>query len=486
VLFSSLQYLLFLPVVVALYWRLPSKFKKPVLLLASYCFYMYWLPAYGLLLLGLTIVNYGFGLLLERNRRRSILSLAILFNAGALCYYKYANFFIEGLWKAQQLAFHIIDQPSPTTQAPVLNIILPLGISFFVFEFIHYTVDVYRGAKAIHKPLDFFVFASFFPSQISGPIKRYQDFDKQLNEPKRLQKEDVLVGLGFFLKGLFKKKALADNLAPLTFLGASTAHSISSVDAWMVMFAFALQVYYDFSGYTDMGIGSARLLGIQLPNNFNLPYIASRNMIELWQRWHITLTTWLRDYLLTPIAGFRASKLRFHVATMITMTACGLWHGAAWHFVAWGFLHGVVLVVTREYQQLMRVSPFLRRVHSHQLAQPIAVFGTFLQWMFLAAFFLARSSEDAVSILSHMFVFSPGTEIAAQLMQSPFAVAFALYCIYGLIFVDIPWLRLPSIKQASTLVLQRTPTRLALYAACYVAAVAFAPRTTHPFIYFQF
>jgi D-alanyl-lipoteichoic acid acyltransferase DltB (MBOAT superfamily) len=447
---------------------------------------MSWLPVYGLLLFGLTIVNYGFGLLLERNRRGSLLSLAILFNVGALCYYKYANFFLDAVCKAEQLVFHLANRPSPVAQTPVLNIILPLGISFFVFEFIHYVVDVYRGAKAIHKPLDFFVFASFFPSQISGPIKRYQDFDKQLNEPKQLKQDDVLEGLAFFLKGLFKKKALADNIAPFTALGASTAHGIGSMDAWVVMLAFSLQVYFDFSGYTDMGIGSARLLGIHLPNNFNLPYIASRNMIELWQRWHITLSTWLRDYLLTPIAGFRASKLRFHAATMITMTACGLWHGASWHFVAWGFLHGAVLVVTREYQQLMRESEFLRRLHSQQLAHPISVLGTFLQWTLLATFFLANSTQDALSILSHMFVYWPGAEIATQLVQSPFPVAFALYCIYGVLFVEIPWLRLPTFRQIAQFMANRTPTRLALYAACFVAAVAFTPGHTNPFIYFQF
>jgi len=447
---------------------------------------MSWLPVYGLLLFGLTIVNYWLGLLVEKHRSRPLLTLAILLNVGALCYYKYANFFIEGLFKTQQAFFHVTHQAAPLAQAPVLNIILPLGISFFVFEFIHYIVDVHRGAKAIHKPLDFFVFASFFPSQISGPIKRYQDFDKQLNEPKQLKKDDVLEGIAFFLKGMFKKKALADNIGLLTAFGAGTAHSIGTVDAWAVMVAFALQVYFDFSGYTDMGIGSARLLGIHLPNNFNLPYIASKNMIELWQRWHITLTTWLRDYVLTPISGFRASKLRFHLATMITMTACGLWHGAAWHFVAWGFLHGIVLVATREYQQIIREHEFLRRIHGHKWANPLAVLGTFFQWSFLAVFFLAKSTQDAVSMITHMFVYTPGTDIAMQFVQSPFPMAFALYCLYGLIFIDIPWLKLPSIRQAAPILLQRTPTRLALSVACFLATIALTPGHTSPFIYFQF
>lgn len=469
-----------------MYWRLPVKFRKPVLLFASYYFYMSWLPVYGILLFALSAVNYIFGLLLERFRRRSVLSLAIFFNLGALCYFKYANFLIDICWKTAGFASHLTNRPGLEAPAPVLNIILPLGISFFVFEFIHYVVDVYRGAKAIHKPLDFFVFASFFPSQISGPIKRYQDFDQQLNQSKNLQRDDVFDGLAFFLKGLFKKVALADNLAPITALGAGAAHSISSADAWIVMIAFVLQIYFDFSGYTDIGIGSARLLGIHLPNNFNLPYIASRNMMEMWQRWHITLSTWLRDYMLTPLASFRASKLRFHMATMITMTACGLWHGAAWHFVAWGFLHGIALVLTREYQQLIRQSTILRNMHAHPLAHPIAVLGTMLQWLLIATFFLAKSIPDALSILSHMFVFSPGVELTMQFVQSPFLVAFAMYSIYGLLYVEIPWLKLPSIKQAGALIASRTPTRLALYAACFVAAVAFSPGRTNPFIYFQF
>jgi D-alanyl-lipoteichoic acid acyltransferase DltB (MBOAT superfamily) len=486
VLFSSFKYFLFLPIVVTLYWCLPSRFRKPLLLLASYYFYMSWLPVYGALLFSLTLANYLFGLMLERNRKKSTLTLAIVLNLGALCYYKYATFLLDAFCRATNFACHLVSKPAAIEQLPVLNIILPLGISFFVFEFIHYIVDVYRGAKAIHKPLDFFVFASFFPSQISGPIKRYQDFDKQLNEPKTLQRDDIYEGLGFFLKGMFKKSALADNLAPITALGVTNAHNIGSLDAWIVMVAFVLQVYFDFSGYTDIGIGSARLMGIQLPNNFNLPYIFSRNMIEFWQRWHITLTLWLRDYLLTPITGFRASKLRFHIGTMVTMTACGLWHGAAWHFVVWGFLHGLLMVATREYQQVMRQSEFLRRVHAHKLAYPIAVIGTLFQWMLVAAFFLAKSVQDALSILFHMFVFVPGAAISTELVQSPFLVAFAMYCIWGLIYIDLPWLQVPSLKLLKAIIARRNPTRLALYAACFAAAVAFTPGRSTPFIYFQF
>jgi D-alanyl-lipoteichoic acid acyltransferase DltB (MBOAT superfamily) len=486
-LFSSIQFIVFLPVVVFLYWRLPVRFQKPVLLAASYFFYMSWLPIYGLLLLSLTTANYFVGLLLERKRSRYLLCLSILINVGALCYYKYTNFFLHAINQATRIVFHLTKCPTPVAPPPVLDIILPLGISFFVFEFIHYLVDVYKGDPAIRKPLDFYVFASFFPSQISGPIKRYQDFDKQLNQPKHLTRKDVYEGVGFLLQGLFKKKALADSIARYTTMGVSAAHHLSTVDAWFLMLGFAMQIYFDFSGYTDMGIGSARLLGIRLPNNFNLPYIAARNMIESWQRWHVTLSTWLRDYLFLPLCGPQRSKPRMRIATLLTMLICGLWHGAAWHFMAWGFFHGIILVVTREHMQLIKKSAFLTKVHSHPLADPIAVLGTFILRTSVGTFFFAKTVGDAVCILGKMYCsFSPGAELAHKVMLSPFPVALALYTVYGLLFVEIPWLPLPSLRRLSLILVQRTPVRIALYAASFLAAMAFTTPLVNSFYYFQF
>lgn len=488
-LFSSINYLLFLPVIFCLYWLTSGRARKVVLLIASYFFYMSWMPSYGLMLFLLTAVNYGLGLLIESNRKQKLyLWLALLVNVGALVYYKYANFLLASIFETQRAVSSILDIHAMPLSTPVLDIILPLGISFFAFEFIHYNVDIKRGSKALKNPLDFALFASFFPSQVAGPIKRYQQFDEQLNKPKQLNQEDMIVGMGFLMKGLFKKVALADNLAPITAMGVNSVQNLGSLDSWVLMFVFLLQVYFDFSGYTDMGIGSARLLGFHLPNNFNLPYIASKNLIEFWTRWHITLSGWLRDYLQTPMTGFRASRLRFNVATVITMTICGLWHGAAWHYVLWGVVHGLLLVATREYLQFVKGSAALKKFHAQTWTMPVSCLLTFILLHFTQPFFIARNVTDALIIERNMVWFTPSPGLlATAFVQSPVVVALLLYAIYGLIFVEIPWLSATKkLAPLQTLLTATVPRQVALYVCVFVAAIAFCPELTSPFIYFQF
>lgn len=498
-LFCSLAYFIFLPIVFAIYWMVRASRKKIVLLLASYLFYLSWMPTYGVLLFGLTIVNYAFGLLLQRFRTQAsvILFTAVAFNVGALAYYKYANFLISTFisqWTAMHEIFAIVP---PAVSSPALKILMPLGISFFVFEFIHYCVDVKRTGNPIRNPIDFFVFASFFPSQIAGPIKRYQEFDRELNKEKKLNRDDVMDGLSLLTRGLFKKIALADNIAPFIAPGLERISTLGSLDAWVLLLAFTLQVYFDFSGYTDMGIGSARLLGIQLPTNFNHPFLASKNMIEFWQRWHITLSTWLRDYVLMPIAGFRGSKLRFHFATMITMTLCGLWHGAAWHFVIWGVLQGAVLVVTREYQELIRKNQFLKRIHAHPFSAPPAILSTFLIWMLTGAYFYAPTVHSANLLLVHaIFSQQRPNWLALELWHSPFVVALMVYGVWGLLFADLPFspprpnlmssLPRPNLDAIRTFLAGTVPRRLAFCICSLAVAVCLSPDRDNSFIYFQF
>lgn len=486
--FSSFAYFIFFSIVFAIYWIVRDPVKKFVLLVASYVFYMSFLPVYGLLLFGLTIVNYVFGLLLEKFRKRAgaILFLAVSFNIGALTYYKYAAFLVGTFiheWKALHELSAIVP---PAVSIPAVNILMPLGISFFVFEFIHYCVDVKRTGEAIRKPLDFFIFASFFPSQIAGPIKRFQDFDKELNKPKKLNLDDFMDGLTLLVRGLFKKIALADTLAPFLAAGTDSIPSLGSLDAWTLILAFTLRVYFDFSGYTDMGIGSARMLGIHLPANFNHPFLASKNMIEFWQRWHITLSTWLRDYVLMPIAGFRASKLRFHFATMVTMTLCGLWHGADWHFVVWGALQGAVLVVTREHQELIRKNAFLKRIHTHPLSAPPAILSTFFIWMLMTPYFLAPSVKLANELLVNAFTSRSSNWLAGEITHSPFVVAFIVYLVWGLLFANMPLLPLPKLHPIRKFLVGSAPRRLALCLCSLVGAICLSPLMETTFIYFKF
>lgn len=489
-LFSSINYLLFLPVIFCLYWLTSGRTRKVILLVASYFFYMSWMPSYGLMLFLLTAVNFGMGILIERHRDKKVfLVAALLVNIGALVYYKYANFLLSSIFEAQRTFVSALDIHAKPLPTPVLDIVLPLGISFFAFEFIHYCVDIKRGSKALRNPLDFALFASFFPSQVAGPIKRYQQFDEQLKAPKLLNQEDMIVGLGFLMKGLFKKVALADNLAPITAMGVNNVQGLGTLDAWILMFVFVLQVYFDFSGYTDMGIGSARLLGFHLPNNFNLPYIASKNLMEFWQRWHITLSSWLRDYLQTPMTGFRASRLRFNVATIVTMTICGLWHGAAWHYVLWGLVHGLLLVATREYLQVVKGSQALKKLHAKSWSVPVACISTFILLHFTQPFFIAHSVPDAFVILRDMVWFTPATssEVATAFSHSPVLMALLLYCIYGLIFVEIPWFSATQKLARLQILFTGTVSRqVAVYVCIFIAAIAFCPEQTSPFIYFQF
>lgn len=486
--FSSINYLFFLPIVFAAYWLTSGTLRRVILLVASYAFYMSWLPAYGLLLFFLTAANYLLGLAIEKHRdKRSLLILSLIVNLGCLAYFKYANFLCQSLFDLVQGTHGLFGLVQASTSSPVLDIILPLGISFFAFEFIHYTVDVRAGGKAIKNPLDFALFAAFFPSQVSGPIKRYQQFDEQLNAPKKLHQEDLVEGLGMLMKGLFKKVALADNLAVITASGVNNVIDLGTADSWILMFTFLLQVYFDFSGYTDMGMGSARLLGFHLPNNFDLPYVASKNVIEFWQRWHMTLAAWLRDYVQTPMTGFRASRLRFNIATLVTMTACGLWHGAAWHYVGWGFVHGALIVLTREYLQFAKGNQYLKKLHSKKWMVPVACLGTFITIHLAQPLFIAKTIEDAVTITKNMVWYTPSlANLAGMFWQSPVVVPLVLYLLWGLCFVEIPWLPLKKIRVVPSF-LTATPARqYALYICVFVAAIAFCPATPSPFIYFQF
>jgi alginate O-acetyltransferase complex protein AlgI len=294
---------------------------------------MNWIPVYLGLILGLTVINYGFGLLLGRDRRRGWLALAVVTNLGVLAYFKYANFFLDS---GRSLG---LDWPTQ-------NILLPLGISFFSFEFIHYTVDVWRGSPPVRNFVQFALFAAFFPTQIAGPIKRYQAFVHQLREYPAFNAALAGEGVYLILRGLFKKVVLADNLARIANLGFDHAPDLGSLDTWFAVYAFAFQIFFDFSGYTDIGRGSAQLFGFTVPENFEAPYL-SRNLSDFWRRWHISLSSWLRDYLFIPLGGSRVSRARTYLNLFLTMTLGGLWHGAAWHFLLWGAFQGAGLAALR-------------------------------------------------------------------------------------------------------------------------------------------
>lgn len=493
-LFSSLSYLLFFPAVLLAFWLLPHRFRNVLLLVSSYYFYMSWIPVYGILLFVLTLLNYALGALIAKQRQhaRSWLITGIILNLSTLAYFKYTDFAIASFNKAVAAVSPLLKVSETTLSVPLQHVLLPLGISFFVFEFIHYIVDVYKGSKPITNYVNFSLFAAFFPSQIAGPIKRYQDFIKQMQEPRRFLSANFERGLLLLLQGLFKKIALADNLSPVVNQGFAHSATLGGADAWVAALAFAAQIYCDFSGYTDMGRGSALMLGFDLPDNFNLPYIA-RSLTDFWKRWHISLSSWLRDYLYIPLGGSKCSLIRRHANLLITMVLGGLWHGASWHFVVWGAFHGTGLIVCHSYDHWLKtgtgaVTDGLRRFHGTFLGYALAMILTFVFVLIGWVFFRAETMVEAMSVLRAMFaplVVTSGVldEVLAQHPILPALLAYLGYrlvCDHGSTLLK----RLPSLTAQA--VIPRLPARVVVYLAFFVMTMALAPSSASPFIYFAF
>ncbi len=487
-LFNSVSYLVFFPCVFALYWLLPGgKPRQAVLLIASYFFYMSWLPQYGLLLAGLTIANYFLGLGLARWREQSkpIFALGLILNLGALCYFKYANFVLQSIEDLAGSFGVMLGFQTAPLDFPTLNIILPLAISFFAFEFIHYLFDIYRGDKPIKNPLEFALFASFFPSSIAGPIKRYQDFIEKLEKNPVLNTAIFNSGMALLLQGLFKKVALADNLAVVANQGFQHSTQLGTYESWIAVLAFTFQIYFDFSGYTDMGRGSARLLGIELPRNFNLPYIA-RDLSDFWKRWHISLSTWLRDYLYIPLGGNRCSDTRKNFNLLITMLLGGLWHGAAWHFVAWGALHGMGLIVSHGYSSLAKNVKSLTSFHQSLIGKGFSIALTFLFVVVTWVFFRAETVPQGIQILNSMV--SPGSSsvLADTIKASVLPYALTLYAVYAILFTPNMVLRPGWLDGIRNRIFARQAIRIPCYACVYLAAIGLSAPQLSAFIYFQF
>lgn len=485
-LFSTIPYIIFFPIVFALYWLAPARFRRVLLLIASYVFYMSWIPSYALLIAGLTAVNYALAFGLDRWREKSqpIFAVGILFNLGTLIFFKYTNFLISSLLGA--LGF--LRMPIATSSTSFeMHIILPLGISFFAFEFIHYLTDVYKGGKPISNVVDFSLFAAFFPSQIAGPIKRYQDFAAQLQKPIVFSTTNFTKGIELFLQGLFKKVAIADNVAVLANLGFTRIGELGTVDAWIAVLAFTIQIYFDFSGYTDMGRGSAYMLGYALPDNFNFPYLAT-SLQDFWKRWHISLSSWLRDYVYIPLGGNRKGASGKYKNLLLTMLIGGLWHGAAWHFVIWGGIHGSGLILNHWYSNQVEKLSWLKDLHSTKVMNVLCGALTLAFVMAAWVFFRADTADSALRMLAQLAQPRASHLLVDALATSTALTAVTAYAIYACIvclpkFAEaVPWSN--STEQfSSNLCL---PARAVGYVAIALAVIGFAPTQPSPFIYFQF
>jgi len=391
-LFNSYEYIFFfLPITFFIYFFLLNKRlvtgAKGFLVFASLFFYSWWNPIYLPIILVSMLFNYMIGEILGRDgenkrvNRKWILTFGVLSNIALLGYFKYADFFIEN--------FNYISGEN----VGLYHLALPLGISFFTFQQISYLVDSYRKETAEYDFLNYALFVTFFPQLIAGPIVHHKEMMPQFASKWNLVKNyrNIATGLFIFSMGLFKKVVIADAFAVWATSGFDHAATLNMLEAWATSLSYTFQLYFDFSGYTDMAIGAALLFNIKIPQNFDSPYKA-KDIQDFWRRWHITLSRFLRDYIYIPLGGNRASEPRIYTNLMITFILGGLWHGAGWTFVFWGFLHGLALVVHRIWKKL-----------GFTMNSILAWFITFnfinIGWVF----FRAKEWDDAIKVLKGMF-----------------------------------------------------------------------------------
>jgi D-alanyl-lipoteichoic acid acyltransferase DltB (MBOAT superfamily) len=462
--FNSLAFAIFLPAVVGLYWVLPKRARVPLLLVASYIFYGWWDVRFlGLIILS-TVVDWfvakRLGVMPDGSRRRWWLLVSLAGNLGMLAFFKYWNFFVDS---AATLLSGLGLEPN----LPTLRIILPVGISFYTFQTLSYVIDVYRRDLEPESSLiQFALFVSFFPQLVAGPIERAKHLLPQLRDlPTSTRQIDWAGSALLILRGLFRKVVIADGVAPIVNEVFASPGRYGSLTVAAGVIAFSLQIYGDFAGYTDIARGTSRLFGVDLMENFKAPYL-SKGFSEFWRRWHISLSTWLRDYLYVPLGGNRGSRWQTYRNLMITMLLGGLWHGAAWGFVLWGALHGTYLAIERWFARD-------RRGATGNAALPVVVVFSIvtLTWIPFRAVDLSQAGE----VFGSLF----GPVGGGQLGAAPLVVA-----LMGLLtlFIDKADLagRINPVQDAPSLV------RGVAYGGAMVAAVLFASVTAVPFIYFQF
>lgn len=477
--FQTQGFLIFFLAVAGAYWMLPRRWNSArvyLLVIASFHFYAAWNASLAFLVTGTATLDYLLARWMDsterRPLRRAIMWLSICMNLGVLAYFKYRGFFLNEL---HDLLNGITGSPGFQKFSP-LDILIPFGISFYTFEAISYAVDVFqRKVKAERSLPHFLLFILFFPHLVAGPIVRAGDFLRQAHRVKRWNWLRVQVGLQFFLLGVFKKLAIADRMA--VFCDPVMAHpeNYNSSAVWLAVLAYALRIYADFSGYSDMAVGTAHLLGFKLTQNFNMPYL-SPNVTEFWRRWHISLSSWLRDYLYIPMGGSRGSAWARNRNQMVTMLLGGLWHGANWSYIIWGGLHGLMLIGHKQFRDWVKPRPGLDAILQSPGGTVLRVLVTFFCVMVCWVFF-RPDLHGALAMLERMFVIhTDGAGLPLHNRSLWYTVLFVLAC-HVLVARGIwqwVWDRLPS------------PAVGFGYAVCLTAAMVLAPEQGQSFIYFTF
>lgn len=391
--FTSIEYLLFLPLIVALYYACPRAHRWLLLLVASYAFYMFWKPKYALIMAVLTIIDYVAGPLIyeSKTQQRKLLWLwvSLVANLSILFFFKYYNFFSA---EVNELATKL----GGTTILPVLNVLLPLGISFHTFQAMSYNLDIYHGKQLPERHFGYFaLYIAYFPQLVAGPIERGYQLLTELKKDREWNYDQAASGAFLILWGFFKKLVVADNLGVIVDGVYADWTGYTGLEHLITAYAFAFQIYCDFSGYTDIARGSGRLLGVNMVENFNSPYLA-QSVAEFWRRWHMSLTSWFRDYVFKPFLGQSRSPRRKYAAVLLVFTLSGIWHGANWTFLMWGLLNAIFYFVGEKFGSSKEV-----RV-PRATKDWLRVFATFnlicLTWIF----FRASNVLDGFGILGRV------------------------------------------------------------------------------------
>ncbi len=492
-LFNSFSFLLFFPLVTGIYYLIPHRLRYLWLLFASYYFYMCWNPKYALLMATSTGITYASGILIARADKRKKLSekrlwvsISFLSNLSILFFFKYFDFAIENL----NLIFMKL---GVSLLQPEFDVILPVGISFYTFQALSYTMDVYRGDIYVERNLlKYALFVSFFPQLVAGPIERSKNLLVQINERHFFEYERAKSGLLLMLWGLFLKLVIADRAAILVNQVYGQYTYYLGLQVVVATLLFGIQIYCDFSSYSLIAKGAAEVMGFRLMDNFRQPYF-SRSIQEFWQRWHISLSTWFRDYLYIPLGGNKKGKFRKYINIMIVFLVSGLWHGANWTFVMWGFLHGAFQIVGQLLRPLKNtLTDFLginRKNFSYQLGQGIL---TFFLVNFAWIFFRASRMEDAFGVIHQMFlkwnpiVFVDGTLWKLGLNQQNFllllAAIFVMGCMSIAEYCGLDW-RKKTLEQGF---LFRWSVYLLLIFSIVIFGIYGPGYSESQFIYFQF
>ena len=404
--FNSIEFLIFFPIVTLVYFVIPKKVRYIWLLIASYYFYMSWNPKYALLIVFSTVITYCSGLLLGRlqgegkdAKRKWCVALSLIINLGILAVFKYGNFLLINLsYLLSKIGIGVISCK--------LDLLLPVGISFYTFQALSYTMDVYRGKITPERNLlKYALFVSFFPQLVAGPIERSGNLLPQIRniaEIKVWDFERVRDGFLLMMWGLFQKIVIADRVSVLVDQVINHYESYGFVEISIAVFLFAIQIYCDFGGYTNIARGAAKVLGFELMNNFRQPYLA-RNIRDFWRRWHISLTSWFTDYLYIPLGGNRKGSLRRYINILIVFAVSGLWHGASWNFVVWGLLHALLQIIGDIRNKIFRKSSrFLsgKDTFSTRLRNVVI---TFVLVDFAWIFFVCSGLRHALQLIRQMF-----------------------------------------------------------------------------------